>query len=82
MWLPTISYQFLKELHERLPNHRALFADFNHLDGALPGDNGPLVTKRIAQQSVDYSTYMVCVCICCSYLVSSLYHSNDDFHKR
>jgi hypothetical protein len=37
MWLPTVAYQLFNILHHRLPNHRALFADFNHLDGAIPG---------------------------------------------
>ncbi len=43
IYIPTLTYALLKNLHQKFPKHELLLADFDYLPEAIDGINGPAV---------------------------------------
>ena len=59
VYIPTMSLQLLRHLHQYFPSHRLVFSDFSHLPDTIPGVNSPVVQTRYKKVMVPCSTYMV-----------------------
>ncbi|KRX04263.1 hypothetical protein PPERSA_11387 [Pseudocohnilembus persalinus] len=64
VFLPTFSYKVLEHIHQNIPNHHLIVADFDLLrnsESALQGINAPIVSKKGAKshEKQDYKDYLV-----------------------
>lgn len=53
-WIPTRAYQLLALLHERFPQHRLVFSDFDLITNATRGKWAPTVLRGGAASFTDY----------------------------
>lgn len=58
-FIPSGSFQFMKILLSKFPNHCFVMSDFDYLPPTVSGFNGPVVQTRYKGKTVGSSTYLL-----------------------